>query len=161
MRFHSVLYFCLALGFIATVQAQDRRRIQQELLQRPTDPDAVQRAEESRRECQKVFDSVRHGIAGGNIGLFSQHFGPQVLVNIRGGESGYYSSSQAYYVLENHFKTRKVLRFDLSTIGGLDANPYATGSAWFNLKGSRESAQVYVSLARTGGRWVIAQVNIY
>ena len=87
--------------------------------------------------------------------------GSQVYVNLRGGESGYYSANQAYYLLENYFKTRRLVNFNFTTIGESDSNPYATGSAGFNEKGSRERAQVYVSLSLAGNRWVITQINIY
>jgi len=84
-----------------------------------------------------------------------------VYVNLRGGESGYYSANQAHYVLENYFKTRRLVNVKFSTIGESDANPYATGSATFVERGTRRLAQVYVSLTRSGERWIITQINIY
>jgi len=118
-------------------------------------------AKPTREDYRSVFDRVQQGMKTGNVGTFSQHFGSQVLFNLRGGESGYYSSNQAYYLLENYLKTRKPVYFDFSTIGESESNPYATGSAGFNVKGSREVAQIYVSLSWVGERWVISQINIY
>ena len=112
-------------------------------------------------EQRKIFDRIRDGMNSGNIAALSQFFGSQVLCNLRDGESGYYSANQAFYLLENYFRVRKIVSFGLSTIGDSDTNPYATGSATFNVKGTREVAQVYISLSLAGDRWVITQINIY
>jgi hypothetical protein len=114
-----------------------------------------------RAPYRPVFDLMQQGMSSGNITLFTSHFGSQVLVNLRGGESGYYSANQAYYVLEGYLRSRRILHFNFSSIGESESNPYATGSAGFNFKGSRENAQVYVSLSWVGDRWVITQINIY
>ncbi len=116
---------------------------------------------ESRQDYRKLFGVIQRSFTTGNVSALSQHLAPQVQVNFRGGESGYYSASQAYYLLENYFRSRKVLGFEFSTIGESDSNPYATGGASFNYKGSREYAQVYVSLSRSGREWLITQINIY
>jgi hypothetical protein len=86
---------------------------------------------------------------------------PQVYVNLRGGESGYYSASQAHYVLESYLRERKLLNLNFSTIGESEAHPYATGSAISVQRGVREITQVYVSLTRSGDQWIITQINIY
>ena len=125
------------------------------------EPVIPQQGRQVKEESRKIFSSVQQGLSSGNISTFSQHMGSQVYVNLRGGESGYYSANQAYYLLENYFKTRRLVNFNFSTIGESESNPYATGSAGFNEKGSRERAQVYVSLSLAGNRWVITQINIY
>lgn len=112
-------------------------------------------------EYRPVFSAIEAGLGSGNVASLSAHFAPQVSIYLRGGESGSYSSNQAYYVLENYLRARKVLSVDFSTIGEADANPYATGTAGFSVKGGRETAQVYVSLSLLEGRWVITQINIY
>jgi hypothetical protein len=109
----------------------------------------------------ELFGTVQRGLASGSAAEFSGNLAPQVFVNLRGGESGYYSANQAHYVLENYFKTRRLINLKFSTIGESDANPYATGSATFVERGARSLAQVYVSLTRSGERWIITQINIY
>jgi hypothetical protein len=126
-----------------------------------TEPGQRSRSDVRGRGYDKVFSSVQEGFSTGSVGLFSNHMAPQVYVNLRDGESGYYSASQAYYLLDNYFKTRRLVNFNFTTIGESDTNPYATGSAGFNFRGSREYVQVYVSLSRSGERWVITQINIY
>lgn len=113
------------------------------------------------RGYHELFGTVQRGLASGSAAVFSGSLAPQVYVNLRGGESGYYSANQAHYVLENYFKTRRLVNVKFSTIGESDANPYATGSATFVERGTRRLAQVYVSLTRSGERWIITQINIY
>jgi hypothetical protein len=111
--------------------------------------------------CREVFEKVQGGLYAGSVGLFSRYFSSQVLVNLRGGESGYYSASQAHYILESYLKPRRLARFAFSTIVEAGTNPYATGSVAFNYRGNRDYAQVYVSLSLDGDRWMITQINIY
>ena len=124
-------------------------------------PPVQQELVDSREDYRKLFTYIQSTLSSGNISGLAQHLAPQVQVNFRGAESGYYSANQAYYLLENYFRSRKVLGFEFSTIGESDSNPYATGGASFNFKGNREYAQVYVSLSRTGRQWLITQINIY
>jgi hypothetical protein len=110
---------------------------------------------------RQIFTRVEEGLSSGDIRAFSDHMAPQLYINLRGGESGYYSASQAYYVLESYLKSRKLVKLNFTTIGESEARPYATGSAGFVTRGSRELAQVYVSLTQSGERWTITQINIY
>ncbi len=112
-------------------------------------------------ECRAIFERIQRGLSSGSVTLFSPDLASQVFVNLRGGESGYYSASQAHYLLENYLRVRKFSRFTFSTIDESGENPYATGSVTFNFRGSREIAQVYVSLTSSGNRWMITQINIY
>jgi hypothetical protein len=141
---------------------RDRFPIAQEAQERRERSSASGRpAQEGRGGYHELFGTVQQGLASGSTGTFSSHLAPQVYVNLRGGESGYYSANQAHYVLENYFKTRRLVNVKFSTIGESDANPYATGSATFVERGTRSLAQVYVSLTRSGERWIITQINIY
>jgi hypothetical protein len=112
-------------------------------------------------EVRRVFNNVEDGFSEGSIGRFSPHFGSQVALSLRGGENGSYSANQAYYVLENYLRTRRLVDFSFESVSEFGANPYATGNAGFAVRSGKESAQVYVALARAGGKWVITQINIY
>lgn len=110
---------------------------------------------------QKVFNNVRSGLKAGSIGSFSDLLGPQVHVSLRGGETGYFSSSQAYYVLERYMESNRISDLDFSTMEESGGTPFATGRTNVSKKGMKEAAQVYVSLSQVGGRWVISQIKIY
>ena len=108
-----------------------------------------------------VFDDVQTGISSGDITLFAHHFASKVAVNLRDTESGTFSANQMYYVLHGYFKIRQFGRFEFSTFGESDSNPYASGTAESMANGSREIVQVYVALSLDGDKYVITQLTIY
>jgi hypothetical protein len=110
---------------------------------------------------REIFTSVELGIDQGVVEKFSGYFGKQVYLNIRGGESGYYSANQVFYILKNFINARKPLGFTFTTFGMTDNVPFATGRAAFRLKGNREYIQVYVSLIQVDNNWVIDKINFY
>lgn len=108
-----------------------------------------------------VFEDVRAGLKSGRMNSLSELLAPKVHVSLRGGESGYFSSSQAYYVLENYLRENKFSEVDFTTMVESGNMPYATGRANFDHNGVHDAAQVYVSLSQVGERWVINQIKIY
>ena len=88
-----------------------------------------------REDHQRVFDDVRNGLNSGNIQSFAELLGPQVHVNLRGGESGYFSSGQAYYVLENYLRSNRFSGLQYGTIEPSGDAPFATGRADLDQKG--------------------------
>jgi hypothetical protein len=115
----------------------------------------------SHRNYMRAFEDVETGVSTGVVAPIAKHFAPQIAIYLRGDENGTFSSNQAYYILENFLRTRRFAPFEFSSFGESDAHPYATGGAEFVLKGSREIVQVYVALTLVGGKYVIAQLNIY
>jgi len=112
-------------------------------------------------EVRAVFQRIERGIMTGSAETFKADLGKQVSMTMSGGENGYYSSGQAFLILQNFFSTRKPSQFEFSRINDNAANPFATGGLSFIRKGTRESVQVYVSLARQDSAWAITQFNIY
>ncbi len=108
-----------------------------------------------------IFEDVQQGITNSDIALVARHFAPQVSVNLRGDESGTFSSNQTYYVLGDYLKTRRFARFEFSTVEDSNASPYATGEAEFTFNGSRERVQVYVALSHVGEKYLITRLTIY
>ena len=83
-----------------------------------------------------------------------------MYLSLSNGISGYYSSNQAYYVLQDFFKIYHVTDFRFNNIKDDEDNVYATGLYNFIFKEKRESAQVYVSIKLTGKEWKITQLTI-
>lgn len=123
----------------------------------------LQRNRPGRRgeELRQFFSGIQEALLSGRVGLLASHLGSHVTLNLRDGENGLFSSKQAYYVLENYLQNRRILYLELSPSDDLDSNPnpYATGSAGINIKGSKESMQVYVAVTRAGDKWVITQIT--
>ena len=110
---------------------------------------------------REIFERVQEGLSDGNVGAFSKFLASSVSVSLRGSEGGYYSGSQARYLLENYFRFHHLGRFTFTTVDDSGSNPYATGSVAFNSHGARELAQIYVSLTSEHDGWLITQINIY
>ncbi len=118
-------------------------------------------AEAPKQHYREVFSEIERGLSAGNVNSFSGVFAPEVQVNLRGGESGYFSSHQAYYLLDTYLRSRRLANLSFTTIGESEVNPYATGGANLLYRGSKDYVQVYVALSLAGGRWVISRINIY
>ncbi|HSD62204.1 MAG TPA: DUF4783 domain-containing protein [Ignavibacteriaceae bacterium] len=111
-------------------------------------------------ESSKVFDEIGKGIAGHEIEAIARYFSPQTYLSLSSGISGYYSSNQAYYVLEDFFKVYRVTAFRFDNIRTDSNNPYATGEYQFEYRGKRDMAQVYIALKKSGNNWKISQITI-
>jgi hypothetical protein len=109
----------------------------------------------------QILAEIQSGIAKGDVGVFAKHLGSQVYMSLKGSERGYFSGNQALYVLQDFFSVHRPISFTFSTQGEIENSPFATGRGFFIARGLRESAQVYVSLAPSDGRWVVAEFNIY
>ena len=107
-----------------------------------------------------VFENIENGIAKGNVSSISRFFSSQIYLSLSNGISGYYSSNQAYYVLEEFFKMNRASTFKFSDMQEDEGSVYATGEYNFTSKSKRESAQVYVSIKHSGKKWKITQITI-
>ncbi|MDR3609876.1 MAG: DUF4783 domain-containing protein [Ignavibacteriaceae bacterium] len=106
-----------------------------------------------------VLLDIENSIAKGNINALFKNLSPLTYFSLTNGIRGYYSSNQAYYILEDFFKIYQVISFRFHSLQSEDGNPYATGIYFYQYKGKRESSQVYVSLKNTGKSWKITQIT--
>jgi hypothetical protein len=113
-----------------------------------------------RNPTKLIFDQVETGISEGDVGMISKYFGSQTYLSLSNGKSGYYSSNQAFYVLEDFFKIYRVASFRFNNINTDEDTPYATGVYNFEFKGKKNAAQVYISLKKAGSGWKITQITI-
>jgi len=146
----------LLLGFavcllISNASSQDRKYINK--------LDSSKLAERS-AIVQNIFSSIEAGINSGSVSHFSKYLDSQTYFSLSNGISGYYSANQAYYVLEDFFKLYHVISFRLKNTKNTSENPYATGEYYYELKGKKDTAQVYISLKFTGNTCKITQITI-
>lgn len=152
--------------FLAVTVGQEKsqlKRPKKDSLLPPHRPEPSKESEVyTQKTAQKqILAEIQAGIAKGDASLFADHLGPQVYMSLKGSEGGYYSANQALFVLQDFFAVHRPTSFAFSTQGEIEESPFATGRGFFTAKGLRESAQVYVSLTRSEGRWVVAELNIY
>ena len=109
---------------------------------------------------QLVFSNIEKDFNSSDISSLSKYFGSQTYFSLENGVNGYYSSNQAYYVLESFFKDYRVVSFKLNKIRTDPDNPSATGVYNYDLNGKRDSVQVYLSIKKVGESWKITQISI-
>ena len=148
-KFTNILFLCLLFVFFSTKsftqEAQQYKDIE--------NPDNFINA-------RAAFEKIEGSISEGNVESLSDFFSSQMYLSLTNGISGYYSSNQAYYVLEDYFKNYRVIDFKFNNIKNGEDNVYATGLYNFVFNEKRESAQVYVSIKRAGKEWKITQLTI-
>lgn len=109
---------------------------------------------------KNVFNEIESGISSGKASSISSFLSSQTYLSLSNGVNGYYSSNQAYYVLQDFFKIYRVISFKLQSIKTDENVPYATGVYYFDLRGRRGTSRVYVSLNKSGNSWKISQLTI-
>lgn len=107
-----------------------------------------------------IFNDIEYGIVNNDVKKFSQYLSAQTYLSLINGVNGYYSSNQAYYILEDFFNTFKVVSFKIKETKTTESVSYGKGDYYFEKKGKREVAHLYVTLNKAGSKWYIAQISI-
>lgn len=107
-----------------------------------------------------IFNDIESGIIANDVEQISKYFSPQPYISLINGVNGYYSSNQAYYILEDFFTTYKVISFKIGETKSDESVSYAKGEYYFEKKGKREAAHLYVTLSKSGSKWQITQISI-
>ncbi|MFC2103098.1 DUF4783 domain-containing protein [Bacteroidota bacterium] len=107
-----------------------------------------------------ILDTVELAIANSQPEDISPYLYVQTYLSFLSGVTGYYSSNQAYYILENFFKEYKVASFKFENIKLNTLTPFATGTYYYDFNGNRGEAKVYITLKLTGTTWKITQIDI-
>jgi hypothetical protein len=111
-------------------------------------------------KAQVLLDDIEKGISDTKTSDFSPYLASQVYLSFMNGVSGYYSSNQAYYVIENFLKEYQVISFRFNKFKLKTTAPFAIGTYYYEHKGKRAEAKVYVTLKFTSKSWQITQISI-
>ena len=120
----------------------------------------TQKTETKIQQEELIFREIESGVKEGNVERISKYFGQQTYFSFSNGTNGYYSSNQAFYVLEDFLKLYRVTSFKLDHIKSDNNHSYATGKYNYDNKGQRSSAKVYISIKKIGTNWIITQFTI-
>lgn len=107
-----------------------------------------------------VFNEIEKGIVSNDVKKFSQYFSPQPYISLVNGVNGYYSSNQAYYIMEDFFNSFKIVSFEMAETKTEGTVSYGKGDYYYEKKGRREVAHLYISLSKSGNKWYITQISI-
>lgn len=107
-----------------------------------------------------IFKEIEAAIKDADVENLSKYFGQQTYFSFSNGTNGYYSSNQAFYVVEDFFKLYKVTSFKFDYVKVDKNNSHATGKYNYDNRGRRSTAQVYISIKKIGTNWIITQFTI-
>ena len=107
-----------------------------------------------------VFSDIEKGIVSNDVKKFSQYFSPQPYISLVNGVNGYYSSNQAYYIMEDFFNSFKIVSFKMEETKTEGNVSYGKGDYYYEKKGRREVAHLYITLSKSGNKWYITQISI-
>lgn len=112
---------------------------------------------QNEQSFQSSMQEIESGIDAGEVKLLAKYLGSKTYFSFLDGTTGYYSSNQAFYVLQNFFNIYSAISFQVENIG--DNGSYATGIYNYIFKGKKDSANVYISFKQIGGEWKITQIT--
>ena len=107
-----------------------------------------------------ILDDIESGISNTQTSDISPYLNSQIYLSFINGISGYYSSNQAYYVIEEFLKEYKVISFRFNKFKLNTTAPFAVGTYYYEHKGNRYEAKVFVTLKFTNKSWQITQISI-
>lgn len=106
-----------------------------------------------------ILEEIEKAISKGDVNKVSEYFSSQPYLSFLGGVNGYYSSNQAYYILEDFFYEYKVISFTFENKRVEESVCYGTGLYSYEREGKRETAHLYVTLNKVGNKWYITQIS--
>lgn len=109
---------------------------------------------------QIVISELEESIKNADVIKLARFVNSKTYFSLMGNINGYYTTNQAFYLLEDFFKIYRVQSFKFNQVNSYENNPYATGTLYYENKGRRSKAQVYISLKRVGENWIISQLSI-
>lgn len=109
---------------------------------------------------EEIFAKIEQGFSIGDVEKFSEFFSSQTYASLANGVSGYYSSNQFYYILQNYFSIYKPINFRVVNSNTSSDHPYASGNYKYESKGIRGTSMVFISLKLFGSHWKISQITI-
>ena len=107
-----------------------------------------------------IFNDIESGINNSDVNKFSKYFSSQPYLSLINGVNGYYSSNQAFYIMEDFFNSFKVVSFKMAEKKIEQSVSYCKGDYYFEKKGRREVAHLYITLSKSGNKWYITQISI-
>ena len=164
MKLRNILPFVLTFFFCIYIYSQNKPREyktpkdsnQNFLKLNLQNKNDITKNEQVVSEIKKIQDAI----VGKDINTLVDHLSSQTYFNLPNGVNGYYSSNQAYFVLEDFLKTYRVISFNFDDINSRNNTPFATGTYEYDLKGNRDSAHIYLQLRNSSNNWKITQITI-
>ncbi|MFA6596167.1 MAG: DUF4783 domain-containing protein [Ignavibacteriaceae bacterium] len=111
-----------------------------------------------KKEIQ-IFSDIERTFSSGNISLISEYFPSQIYLSLSSGVNGFYSSNQAFYILQDFFQLNQPIAFKYTQRSESESG-FATGIFTFENKNKKGTAQVFISVEYSGAKWKISLITI-
>lgn len=85
---------------------------------------------------ESEFEDIIYGLSNGSTNNISRYFSSQVYISLKSGERGYYSSNQAYYLIDNFFRIYSPINFQTTSRMMEGSMPYLSGKLFCRFRGS-------------------------
>jgi hypothetical protein len=108
----------------------------------------------------EILEEIEMGISKTKLSAISPHLSSQIYLSFLNGVSGYYSANQSFYVLEKFINEYKVISFKFDSFNFNTITPFAKGTYYYEHKGNRSEAKVYLTMKLTSQSWKITQISI-
>jgi len=111
-------------------------------------------------KISNIFSDIEIALSKGDVDKLSVYFSHQTYFSLANGKNGYFSSNQAYYILEDFFSNYRAISFKFNNINTKGASPYSSGTYIYEFRGMKKVSKTYISLKNMGGNWKISQITI-
>ncbi|GBD90710.1 hypothetical protein BMS3Abin04_01429 [bacterium BMS3Abin04] len=115
---------------------------------------------QQKESAKIVFQEIQKGFNSNDISKIAKFIKDDTFINLKNGVSDYFSSSQAYYVLNEFFKAYHTVSVKLDNIKVKNEYSYASGKLIYKRSGVSGTAQVFISLRKTRVGWIIIQLTV-
>lgn len=110
-------------------------------------------------EINMIFLRFESGIKNANVDEFFTDLDSEIYLSFRKGVSGYFSSNQSYYLINDYLREYNPISFNIYLKSSDGNSPYGYGSFFYKKKGIRGNSKVFVSLKKTKSSWKISQIT--
>jgi hypothetical protein len=156
MRNQRLLFLILLLGFIqitvSTLCAQDEWWQDKKY--------KSEKANQKYSSCKRIFKEIATGFSASSVSIISQHFSNEVYLDIISYEKGFYSSSQAEFMLSDFMDYFKIVSFKYSRSYHKNSYAFTNGKYVYNIGSGKRELNVSVSLKYRDDVWIVDQINI-
>ncbi|MBS1551374.1 MAG: DUF4783 domain-containing protein [Bacteroidetes bacterium] len=110
--------------------------------------------------CKKTFKDIAIGFTYNNVNMINPYFDSQIYLNVISNEKGYYSSSQAEYILSDFMDYFKIENFKYTRSNKFNSYAFVNGIYTYRIGQKKLDLAVTVSLKYYDNKWFIDQITI-
>lgn len=114
---------------------------------------------ENENEINLIFARFESGIKNANVEEFFADLDSEIYLSIRKGVSGYFSSNQSYYLINDYLREYNPISFNIYRKENSGDFPFGYGSFFYKRKGVRGNSKVFISLRKSESGWKISQIT--